>query len=310
MNWATKSMTGNNILDIASDKDWYPSPLNLKTNMQEPSYFWSWSSWFWIIGGVFAISGLAYSGYLGYNYYQSIYHPTIYPDSAPGTPPVIPQLPPQPPQSNIIIPAVVHATEEASEGYSSEGIIAVLGSVKRALNPYQWWENMKSNPSSEILFRSQQSELNTFNNRYYPFTADDPFKSWHERIRTKMFGESEFEMISRLRLRDFALRDYTAIALQPNPIISGIQTPGMLGIHKDLTSGLYSEPSFLGNWMDASKLSQIPKTPDHLPFESVMSAGPSFSTSDAILSGKLNQVYPLPEIIVNEWNEPKTPEFD
>jgi hypothetical protein len=69
------------------------------------------------------------------------------------------------------------------------GILAILSSIKRSLNPMNHFDNLKGyfSNSGESVFRSRQNELSSYDNRFYPYTPLDPCKPWYDRLRISIF---------------------------------------------------------------------------------------------------------------------------
>lgn len=92
----------------------------------------------------------------------------------------------------------------------------------RKLNPYNWFLGSPST-TAEAAFLDRQSKINTYDDRFYPFTNINPYAPWWERLRMQIFGESLAEINERMIDKDFAMRDYLAIAVDKTA--KGSQTP-------------------------------------------------------------------------------------
>jgi len=111
------------------------------------------------------------------------------------------------------------------------------------LNPSYWFMSDPNTINSEG-FLQRQGELTTFDDRYYPFTAINPYDSWLTRMRFSLLGETAIEMEHRLALKAHALRDYIALQVQdtsiygsPTPNTVGSLTPHILGLGIKQVSG-------------------------------------------------------------------------
>jgi hypothetical protein len=204
---------------------------------------------------------------------------------------------------------------------TGERIVDAYVNIKTTLNPWTWVAYIKnsifdnSTPTAETLFKARQNELATFDNRFYPFTNNDPFKPWYHRLRISLFGESVAEIDQRIFDKNFALREAINVLDRKSGLLpSGINTPAGLGLI------LHLDPSIYPEWANVIRteriLSRLPQTPVNMP-EFIndwinSKAGPSGSRSPAITIGVLSQTFPVAKTIPldtiletnNEWNKP------
>lgn len=273
LTWNTQPMVTNDLMDLAKSSDWYKSPFNTKFIPDTPWY----RDWLWYTGIIIGVTVVAAIVYGGFSYYQSIYNP------GPATPPAAP-LPPVAPHA----PAET-IFEAGSSGSgtptnppinpligAAESITSFISNVKdsttKALNPFNWFNSESVVEGKRRAFISTQTEANTYDNRFYPFTSVDPFKPWHQRLRIGLFGENNAEVLERMRYRDFALRE--AIALSVKPITStGFYTPGNVGLRFDSSTGAMDWITASSSFERTSALfSSIPATPRHIPTIEVLDA--------------------------------------
>jgi hypothetical protein len=111
------------------------------------------------------------------------------------------------------------------------------------LNPSYWFMSDPNVINSEG-FLQRQAELATYDERYYPHTAINPYASWFERMRISLLGETSIEMEERLAIKSHALRDYLAVQVQdtsiygsPTPTSVYSYTPNILGLGIKQVSG-------------------------------------------------------------------------
>lgn len=243
--WYSKPMNDNGLIDLAKNaKDWYPSPFNLKS--EYTPWYKDLYSWLWIGGIIIGTITLIGIGYIGYEYITG--------NNSPGTPSSAGS-------HNTIIP-------NENNSSISDSILSGLNSVKRGLNPLNWWGIIKSNfisEANERAFRTQQSDMNTMNTQLYPFTYIDPYKPWYSRLRISLFGESELELANRLKARELALREISEILLRGNEVVqSGINTPGGvgLGLRFVSSSGL---TDIIQAGTSQNVINSLPQTPTIFP---------------------------------------------
>jgi hypothetical protein len=93
------------------------------------------------------------------------------------------------------------------------------------LNPYNWFLGTPST-TAEASFLDRQSKINTYDDRFYPFTNINPYAprvaGW-DRLRVQIFGESLAEINERMIDKDYAMSEYLAIAV--DKAAKGSQTP-------------------------------------------------------------------------------------
>jgi len=156
-------MVDNGIMEVAEAKDVLPSPFYPnKTEIKD--WFKDWTTWIFLFKGFLITGGILLVGYLGYNYFNSGLSNTD-----PGSPT----------SESTVQPDVT----------ISDRIYNILLSVKRSMNPLNWIRgNNVPIESQEILFQERQSDINSWDTRYYPHTPHSPYDSIWKRIRILIRG--------------------------------------------------------------------------------------------------------------------------
>ena len=79
------------------------------------------------------------------------------------------------------------ATRGLYEGY--KGMLNIL-------NPFYWLSGNTTNVDWDTYMASQ-SNPNTYNKHFYPFTNNNPHDSWLTKLRITVFGESDSERLKK-----------------------------------------------------------------------------------------------------------------
>jgi hypothetical protein len=256
-------------------RELYKSPFNINLNTNTLPWYRDLSTWFWI-AGIAGTLGFVYCGY------KFITDPLFLHDwfSSKVTKSTnIPLTEITPPSDGSITPTI-------NEGGIAKSIVTFITAGYSKLNPFNWFSAPYApgaDKSAAAAFYQRQSELNTFDNRFYPFTNVNPHSPWYTRLKILMFGESSVEMEERIKAQRFALRDYLAIQVTDartsgsmSPILnitSGSNTPGWwspsnvgIGVKQVSGSGLLEviEASSSYNTL-VDKISSVPSTPKIIP---------------------------------------------
>lgn len=243
-------MQDHSFIDIGKYKDLYKSPFNITIDPTPWYRDWSWSSLFWIIGGVCTVGAV-------YVCYQSWYDPFYLYNIIKGipsfsltgaTPPTdVDDIRLGPPSS--IGPYVVEKTPSLiDKGKSvSKGFVSVYSYITNKLNPFNWVTSASETRDQFRLFMGVQNDIARADRNYYPFTENNPFNSWFKKLRIHYFGETATELIERLNAKEFAEGVYNEIRVGKGTEIithasgsgtkifsapsSPVVVPNALGIH-------------------------------------------------------------------------------
>jgi len=170
--WYTKPMheapLGDKMLELAtSSKDWYKGAFNINITNSYTPWYKEWSTWLWI-GGVLCV------GYLGY---KIITDPLFINDllgKKPSTP--------RPPTDG----------EDINLNDARSSIVNMYHSTINKLNPFNWFAGAYETQNNYNSFMNRQNRLAHADRRFYPFTSDNPFAPWYQKIRINLLGETNF----------------------------------------------------------------------------------------------------------------------
>lgn len=70
---------------------------------------------------------------------------------------------------------------------------AGVSTAKDNLNPFSWFKSSSDIAINKRLFLENQTVINTADHRYYPFTPNNPYDSFFERMRIHYLGETIHE---------------------------------------------------------------------------------------------------------------------
>lgn len=270
----------------------------INLNINSTPWYKDTTTWLWI-GSIVGVLGVIYCGY------QFVHNPLFISDwfsprvTANDINPNI-----VPPVTNVTAPSASGSSVGSSPASSVEStgksIVTFLTAGFTKLNPFNWFSTPSASSTRARMenFMSNQNELVTNDNRFYPFTNINPLAPWHQRLKMLVIGESVAEYQDRMVDLDFALRDFAHItvkdtrlggsltpALPSTPIPGGMtpvawwpSSPSVtnigVGIKGVSGSGVVEviQASTSYNTL-ADKLASLPSTPNVLP----EAANPSWS---------------------------------
>jgi hypothetical protein len=181
--------------------DWFKNPF--KVTVEVSPWYKDLSSWLWI-GGIICTVGVSYAGYKWmtdplfldniFSYFKG--NPTI--DNTPPTPPNNGGAG----DGGIVLKDLRTKASDFSQ--------KLLGSYKY-LTPSYWLHVPSYAQENYEYFMSQQSNVNTYDNKFYPYTEVNPHNSWLKSLRIKILGESPIEMMERVQVKDSLYRKMMSV---------------------------------------------------------------------------------------------------
>lgn len=258
----------------------------INLNVNTTPWYRDLSTWLWLAGAVSAI-GVIYCGYqfaTNPAFVSDWFSPRVRAED------VIPRRnnPINPPVTNIVPPTDANI----AEGGIAQSVVTFLTAGYSKLNPFNWFSTPSASSTRARMenFMSNQNELVTNDNRFYPFTNINPLAPWHQRLKMLVIGESVAEYQQRMQDIDYALRDFSYISVKDvrefgSMTPAGVLTPapggmtpvawwpsspsvtnigvGIKGVSgSGLTEVIQASTSY--NTL-ADKLASIPSTPNVLP---------------------------------------------
>jgi hypothetical protein len=118
------------------------------------------------------------------------------------------------------------------------------------LNPYNWFSSRSEYEAAREAFMQAQASQN-YNGNLYPFTENNPYSSWYDKLRVYYLGETASELAERSRLKITFLNYFIPENVQ-------VKTTTTLS-----AVGLGVEPLNFG--MLSSRMSSLNPTPFHSP---------------------------------------------
>ncbi len=236
-------------------KDIFNSPFNININQPTPWYR-DWTSILWIVGLV----GVAYIGY------KFIIDP-LFIESLPSNNNTIPNTNPVASGSNT--PSPVTPTQanflSSTKSLISTITFSTINGIKK-LNPLYWLPSTSEVNASSETFMTQQF-TNRYDNRYYPFTADNPFDPWFKKLRLYWLGETTVESTNRNLIKRDIINSFIPIMPESPNIISTIPSSpsiGNLGLYFSVNSGgaVEATSSYI---KILDKFTSLPGTPNMKP---------------------------------------------
>lgn len=243
------------------------------------SWYKDSSTWLWILG-IVSILGVSYFTYKFIT--DPLFITNIWPSNGPNSP----STHSVGDGSSTVSPTSNHNITPNT----SNGIITSFLTLTNKLNPINWFTNNTSINSIRENFIARQNNLNTFDNRYYPFTDVNPYDSWLTKMRISWLGETTYELNNRLREKALAMRELDVFKVNsPTSVVSsinnspalralsGFNTPSWpthsvgntpklgnvgLGLKYTSNTGLMESIEASSSF---NKLSSLPPTPTHLP---------------------------------------------
>lgn len=150
------------------------------------------------------------------------------------------------------------------------GVTGIPKTIVTYLNPFSYFSTGQQATAQFNNFMETQYNYNHANLRYYPFTENNPFDSWHKKWIKALFGESPTDTLNRMRHRNFAMRAYDDIRVDPNLVFSaGTNTP----IAANLGLGAYTPVATNSVWDTIqsinleNRLRALPLTPVGTPVD-------------------------------------------
>lgn len=204
-------------IDISKYRDLYKSPFNVTIDTTPWYRDWTWSTLFWICGGI-CTAGIFYVGY------QSWYEPMYIYNWIKGIP-SIRHTGATPPTDNIYTtrrpfrvrpstfgPVLDDSPSLFDKGKSvSKGFVSAYKYLTYKINPFNWVASVSETREQFKTFMEYQNNVVTADRNLYPFTNDNPFDSWFKKLRIHYFGESATELVNRLGVKDVAEEIYNEI---------------------------------------------------------------------------------------------------
>src|ERR1700709_1360230 len=194
--WYTKPMhtapLSERILDLGNlNKNWFTDPFNININVQSTPWYRDYSTWLWI-AGVTCTLGLAFLGY------KMIMDPTILQNLTRGD---VTNPSPQTgsrgaagPSINVqgAEPDIALADNRSSKALGKAkdiavGFVNLPGLVFNKLNPFNYIVGAEGTKAQMDLFLEAQNDVNKADLKYYPFTPDNPFDSWINKMKKNLF---------------------------------------------------------------------------------------------------------------------------
>jgi hypothetical protein len=205
--------------------DWFkPSPqynINFNTN----PWYMDLTTWLWVAG----VAGTLGACYVGYQFFCN---PLFIQDGNffsflqyfKSSNPNINQVSPD----GTVTDNLGERFTELKDDSGSKSYVALLSNQLKKLNPFYWITSAAEHNEQYSRFMEKQNALHTQDFRFFPFTTDNPFASWQDRMRIHWFGETLAEKTSRIELRSLAWTEMTRLSVKS--VISAPQSPGVAAV--------------------------------------------------------------------------------
>jgi hypothetical protein len=155
---------------------------------------------------------------------------------------------------------------------------AGISTAKDSLNPFNWFKSSSDIAANKRLFMENQSVINTADHRFYPFTANNPYDSFIERMRIHYLGETIHEKSIREMICR-GIHSHYGIGV-PLP---GISTPTPLGSLTPSIGNIGLNMNIADTWNSDGPLEKVfksfPGTPNFTPYNPPMPL-PNVNLSD------------------------------
>lgn len=264
----------------------YKSLLNIQVEPVHTSWYKDYSTWLWVIGGVFVV-------YLGY---KLIVDPLFIEGLGSGT-----STARQSPIDGAAGPSnapdiTLNDSRSGISGISvvTKSIGKAIGKIKTSLNPFNWivaGSETGVNSQSFKNFMEKQNHMETAERTLYPFTTLNPYLPWYEQLKINLFGESVFENLKRFKDMEYADRVANNLSVSKGKFIDVKgATPNIWA--ESAASTNFATPVPQITWIDTlhtynlqNKLKSIPTTPTMNPAtlpisESILSDVSGWKTFD------------------------------
>jgi hypothetical protein len=272
-------------------KDLFQNPFNINISTPSPWYK-EWSTYLWVIG-IVSVAFIGYKFIIDPLFIESLPKPSDYKGKGPEI-----ASPDTPTQSNFkSSPKKIFSL--LTSGVWKAGS-STLNGIKM-LNPLYWLPSATNLGVSHDFFMDQQSSVN-FDNRFYPFTENNPFNPWYTKLRLSILGETNFEQSVRNHVkRDILNGIVSPLSESPRITHSMPASPSVanIGLGFGVNTGDAFEAS-TSYFKTVTKIASLPGTPKLTPInilpESIEGGINTWKSHSLLNTDPLNVVQNVPNI--------------